>query len=183
MFQFLFRIGENKVMSNNQAEYEALIIGLVPANLVGIRHFCISGRSQLVDTCTLGFLNECLYTCEMKIWNEMDCGCRTDEEMNHPFWNVFYEYGTMGWWDVSRNPHFPLGLDRPVRGLCGSLPGPLWWSGTSTLPKTMFIGWQSICFQNAFRLHKCHKMRQMKFETPNRDLFFVNINMFQKFVG
>lgn len=38
-------------------------------------------------------------------------------------------------------------------------------------------------FGIVFMLHKCHIMRQMKFETPNRDLFFVNINVFQKFVG
>ncbi|KAG5561209.1 hypothetical protein RHGRI_004288 [Rhododendron griersonianum] len=48
MFQFSFQLDENRVLTNNQAEYEALIIGLEIAKDLNIRHLKVSGDSQLV---------------------------------------------------------------------------------------------------------------------------------------
>ncbi|KAG5523777.1 hypothetical protein RHGRI_030688 [Rhododendron griersonianum] len=48
MFQFSFQLDENRILTNNQAEYEALIIGLEIAKELNIRHLRVSGDSQLI---------------------------------------------------------------------------------------------------------------------------------------
>ncbi|KAG5553224.1 hypothetical protein RHGRI_011177 [Rhododendron griersonianum] len=48
MFQFSFQLDENRILTNNQAEYEALIIGLEIAKELNIRHLSVSGDSQLI---------------------------------------------------------------------------------------------------------------------------------------
>lgn len=65
MFQFSFQLDENRILSNNQAEYEALIIGLEIARELNIRHLQVSGDSQLVIRQVLG-----QYKCHHPLLNE-----------------------------------------------------------------------------------------------------------------
>ncbi|XP_058198560.1 uncharacterized protein LOC131314085 [Rhododendron vialii] len=46
--QFSFQLDENRILTNNQAEYEALIIGLEIAKELNIRYLNVAGDSQLV---------------------------------------------------------------------------------------------------------------------------------------
>ncbi|XP_058211711.1 uncharacterized protein LOC131323889 [Rhododendron vialii] len=48
MLQFSFQLDKSRVLTNNQAEYEALIIGLEIAKDLNIRYLKVSGDSQLV---------------------------------------------------------------------------------------------------------------------------------------
>ncbi|KAG5524810.1 hypothetical protein RHGRI_031467 [Rhododendron griersonianum] len=48
MFQFSFQLDDNRVLSNNQAKYEALIIGLEIAKELNIKHLSVSRDSQRV---------------------------------------------------------------------------------------------------------------------------------------
>ena len=54
LLQFSFQLDENRVLTNNQAEYEALIIGLEIAKELNIRHLKVSGDSQLVIRQVIG---------------------------------------------------------------------------------------------------------------------------------
>ncbi|KAG5542294.1 hypothetical protein RHGRI_021979 [Rhododendron griersonianum] len=54
LLQFSFQLDENRIMSNNQAEYEALIIGLEIAKELNIRHLNVIGDSQLVIRQVMG---------------------------------------------------------------------------------------------------------------------------------
>ncbi|KAG5536715.1 hypothetical protein RHGRI_024220 [Rhododendron griersonianum] len=54
LLQFSFQLDESRIMSNNQAEYEALIIGLEIAKELNIRHLNVIGDSQLVIRQVMG---------------------------------------------------------------------------------------------------------------------------------